>query len=91
MEQNRTIHELLQLMLDNQHMFIKGLCHWAIIMYHYDIFTKNEYSLLFEFINDNKPNNFNTRIEIHGRYYWKKGNIEPRLRWIKKYIQKTKP
>ena len=86
----KTIKELLELMLENQQYFKKGLCVWVEKMYLEDIFTPFEYRKLQNYIDSNKPTFFESPFYSFGgfgSYYWKKGNIKPRLKWIKKYIK----
>lgn len=90
MEQNRSIKELLQVMLDNQDSFITGLCHWVNKLYFIDgkISVWELYQLEI-YIDKNKP--MFTWYSLTGKsnaYWWKRGDIEPRIKWIKKHIKK---
>lgn len=85
----RSIKELLQLMLDNQESFDKGLCHWVKYMYIDGLISNKEFMLLSSYIDINPP--FIYKIyRRHRGYYWKPGNIKPRIDWIKKHIKKNK-
>lgn len=86
----RTIHELLQVMLDNKKYFENGLCHWNYYLYWYDVITHEEKILLNHYIENNKPF-FNLYCLANGAYYWTPCRISPRIRWIKKHLKKTKP
>jgi hypothetical protein len=87
----RNIKELLQLMLDNQDLFKEGLCSWLGELY----FIKNkisykEYNLLYDYIYKNAPFPYKINIFSARAYYWKKGDIKPRIKWLKKHINKIK-
>ena len=87
----RSIKELLQLMLDNQNLFREGLCSWSGELY----FIKNkisykEYDLLYNYINKNAPFSYKINIFNTSAYFWKKGDIKPRIEWLKKHINKIK-
>jgi hypothetical protein len=89
----RTIKELLQLMLDNQNLFERGLCHWNDILYRKCLITKKERTKLYVYIQDNRPSmvsSIEAFISRDSEYYWKFGNIKPRIEWIKKHIKKNK-
>lgn len=91
MEEERTIKQLLELMLKTQHLFSTGLCHWADSICRDKLITWNEEILLRRHIRLNRPNKFSS-LEVYklreSHYYWNCGNIKPRLKWIKKQIQK---
>ena len=85
----RTIKELLELMLENKQFFKDGLCVWSESMYFKKIITPFEYRRLMDYIDSNKPTFFeNPRYYFSMSYYWKRGNINPRLKWIEKHIKK---
>jgi hypothetical protein len=84
MKEERTIKELLQLMLEHQELFRKGLCNWKAVLFHKNIITINESISLAMFIDDNRPKNFYWLIKDN--YHWKPDNIKPRIKWIKKHI-----
>jgi hypothetical protein len=84
MKEERTIKELLQLMLEHQGLFRDGLCYWARILYYTDKITFEEHSALYKYINENRPKNLSWFFR--SAYYWKYGNIKPRIKWIKKHI-----
>ena len=90
-------------MLDNQQCFKDktnppGLCKWVINMEVDSLITLEEAILLSSYINNNPPfiykmyRFFNNlyRGFTHEPYYWKPGNIKPRIAWIKKHIKKNK-
>lgn len=84
----RSIKELLQLMLDNQQRFDYGLCHWSDALYGNGIITGSEHTKLKRYIKNNRP--FLTRIvRWYDMYWWKEGDITPRIKWIKKHIKKN--
>lgn len=79
----RTIKELLQLMLDNKQLFTCGLCGWNASL---KDTTPDEFYLVKNYILDNKPFTLH-RFFINDRFYWEKGNIKPRIKWLEKHIQ----
>ena len=78
----RTIKELLQLMLDNKELFNTGLCNWNGMLPNT---TPDEFYLVKDYILSNKPFTF-YRIFINPRYFWKPGDIKPRIKWLEKHI-----
>lgn len=94
----RSIKELLEVMLDNKDLFRLGLCQWNSSLYARDIITLDEHILLNNYIRSNRPpfyDNFTIFNHIIRRddpayhYYWKGGEIEPRIEWIQKHIAKN--
>jgi hypothetical protein len=88
----RSIKELLQLMLDNQHCFDEGLCKWASKLYPVGIITLAEFFILLNYIRANKPSMFSSFEGFKWRfrkYYWKPGNIVPRIKWLLYHIKKN--
>ena len=91
MKEERSIKELLEVMLENQELFNGGLCSWAWYMYREDKITFEEYRILDCYIRENRPSKFSSleawNYQNRG-YYWKYNNIKPRIKWIKKHIKK---
>ena len=88
----RNIKELLQLMLDNKYFFKEGLCYWKNELYLYDLITKQERATLHDYIRNNRPSMFSSiDAFFHGEsgYYWKCGDVRPRIKWLKKHIKKN--
>jgi hypothetical protein len=88
----RTIKELLEIMLDNKDLFKYGLCSWVGLLYSYNRISNKEYLTLMEYIENNRPfmlSSISTMCEIikHSGYYWKEGDIKPRIKWIQKHIK----
>lgn len=89
----RTIKELLELMLGHQNLFQTGLCSWASYLYSYSVISLKESHSLRNYIKSNKPDEFSSfdtfkqNITYSG-YYWKMGEIQPRIVWINKQIKK---
>jgi hypothetical protein len=88
----RTIKESLEVMLENKDLFNKGLCNWAEKLYYRNIITGSEQSKLKNYIDENRPfmlSSISTMCEIikHTDYYWKEGDIKPRIKWIQKHIK----
>ncbi len=94
MKQERTIKELLQLMLEHQDLFVDGLCNWRNSLMYTDIISLEEYYVLKYYIKKNKPSMFSSwgvfkhRIGFSDIYYWTPYKIEPRIEWLNKHISK---
>lgn len=92
MTNQRTIKELLELMLENQPSNKTGLCHWSNILFDKKIIDRYEHNLLYEYIKNNPPflRALIARIIDKRRdyYYWRIGSIAPRIKWLKKHIKK---
>lgn len=87
----RTIKELLELMLENKHLFISGLCYWNYWILNNEKISGDEYCELRDYIEKNKPITwYNLVIHRNGSYWWKPGDINPRIKWIKKHIKINK-
>jgi hypothetical protein len=87
-ERDLKIKKLLQLMLDNQDLFTSGLCNWVTNLRMKNIICENEYNIILDYINKNAP--FLHRLNIFKTepFYWKEGDIAPRIKWLKKHIAK---
>ena len=81
--ENRSIKELLQLMLDNKQFFENGLCIWCINLSIYRLINIKESILLKEYIKSNPKKGF-TNQQV---YWWKRGVIKPRIEWIEEHIK----
>ena len=94
----RSIKELLEVMLDSKGLFGSGLCLWNIRLYTRDIISHDEHIVLKNYIHSNRPP-FYDNLTIFGHtirrddpksyYYWKQGDIKPRIKWIQKHIAKN--
>lgn len=86
----RSIKELLQVMLENQQHFEKGLCQWIGDLYADDVITKEEYFELDLYRFKNKPviPSWWRITRMSTNYWWQAGDIKPRLKWIHKHIAK---
>jgi hypothetical protein len=83
----RTVKELLRVMLKHQYLFKYGLCYWALSLWDNKLITTTELEKLKIYIDKNKP--FKIKIfPWFGDYYWKKGDIKPRIKWINKHRNK---
>lgn len=92
----RTKQELLQVYLDNEKLFITGLCNWTHRLYYEELITKEEASYLNTLISKKRP--VKTRLQEHLNflpykyrkntlYYWKIGEIEPRIKFLKRFLK----
>lgn len=89
--QNRSVAELLELMLENQDYFYNGLCIWARQMFHSKLISAAELDILADYIKANRPSVFSSWDAFKHRnrkYYWEMGNIHPRIEWINQQYNK---
>ena len=86
MKQERSIDELLEVMLDNVTEFEDGLCAWAVRLYCIYLINHEEFEKLHRYIKENRP----WFSFMGGAYYWSVGKLEPRLKWIRKHIKKLR-
>lgn len=87
----RSVKELLELMLERQDKFSSGLCNLVFSLLVDEEITRKEYYLIRHYIQDNKPSIFSSLSafkSIGSGNYWKRGDIAPRIKWIKKQIEK---
>jgi hypothetical protein len=87
----RSIKQLLQVMLANQDLFKTGLCNWAVQLEIWSIISEKEEIFLKQYIWKNRPSKWLSVDAFKRRndtYYWKYGDIKPRIKWIKKHIKK---
>ena len=87
----RSVKELLEVMLERQDQFAKGLCLWIDLLNWSGVITYDEYHALLNHIDDNRPSKYSSLSAYKNRnknYYWNKGEIAPRIKWIKKQIEK---
>lgn len=73
------------LILQNEYWFRTGLCEWIHNIYG----SKNKFkniNLLERYLKSNRPITLN-RLFTPSVYWWKKGDIVPRVKWIKKQIK----
>jgi len=87
----RTIKELLELMLEHQDLFHKGLCNWVYQLNYKKLITNKEYLELRLYIQRNRPFVFSSKEALRNYgtdYFWDWNHLEPRLKWINKHIKK---
>jgi hypothetical protein len=89
MKKERTIKELLQLMLEHQELFTHGLCSLVVNVKISGKITSYEKIVLMDFIHKNRPSKYSSIDAFKHKdrmFYWKPNNIKPRIKWIKKHI-----
>lgn len=92
-KKDRTIVELLEVMLQNQKHMVEGLCIWVNILHASEIITDNEFLNLKDYIRKNRPSMFSSLEAFKNRgslYYWPAGSLKPRIKWIEQHIKKLK-
>ena len=88
---NRTIAELLELMIENQDYFYQGLCVWARQMFHAKLMSSDECNILYDYIQANRPSAFSSWDAFKHRkkrFYWTIDEIHPRIEWINQHFNK---
>ena len=100
----RSTKELLEVMKEHVWMFNplftvsppRGLCTLAVKLYLKNIITIKEFIHIEDYIRENKPSVLSDWDSLIHRitnpfseYYWKEGEIEPRIKWIEKHIEKN--
>lgn len=86
----RTIKELLELLLENKIFFRVGLCGWVDNLHWNGKINFEECILLNKHIKHNRPSMFSSWDAFqhsNSCFYWKAGDIKPRIKWIKKHIK----
>lgn len=81
----RSKKELLNVMLQHPEEFNSGLCDWIHNLFMRDIIEIEEHTILLETIRNNRP-----ILKRKYDYYWKSGDIKPRISWIKRQLFKIK-
>jgi hypothetical protein len=76
------INTLLCRMLYHQELFKKGMCGWISRMEEHNIISPEEREYLLRYIHKNKP-----PTELIKGFFWEKGEIEPRIDWIKEHLK----
>lgn len=87
---NKTIKELLQIMLDNhEHLFSLGLCNYAIVLRGKRLYDASEFYSISIWLRDNLPHPEYKRFEPYGTtdYSFPFGQWPPREEWIKQQIE----
>jgi hypothetical protein len=78
----RNIKRLLKLMLRKKYYFETGLCTWGHNLYLHGVVSNPEHIRLEIFFRRNRPEG------CYKSYWWPKGEIEPRIEWLKEQIKK---
>jgi hypothetical protein len=89
---SRSIKELLEITLENQQYFTKGLCQWVKLLHIVQLINIEEHTMLANYIDDNTPSVYSSIDRFKHRnsdYWWKSGDIKPRIKWIKKHIKRN--
>jgi hypothetical protein len=84
----KTTKELLQIMYDNSDCITSGLCFLVDRIYTKGLISNEEFFALDSFLQRNKPITFWRIFHPKSKFWWKKGRIEPRRKWLKKQIKK---
>jgi hypothetical protein len=87
----RSIRELLKVMLNNKQLFKFGLCAWIDELEMRGIISWTECSKLNIYIKENRPSMFSSLQAFRNSqwwFYWDRGDIKPRIKWINKHIKK---
>ena len=85
----RPLCQLLQTMLTEVQanpLKYSGMCEVRRHLYNTGVITMNEDNMLYNHLQYNKPRN----CDPYFGYWWKEGDWTPRIKWLKKQINKTK-
>lgn len=89
----RSDKELLNIFLNNTDKFQYGLCHWNQKLYVSSIINVSEFLYIEKMIDKNthKVIRFLNILFFWNKnnisYYWKMGNIKPRIKWLKRHLK----
>jgi len=89
---SRPIKELLEITIENLQYFQDGLCAWFNTLFLHGLIKGEEYTILTRYMDDNIPSVYSSVDRFRHRksdYWWKKGDIKPRIKWIKKHIKRN--
>lgn len=79
-----SIPELIDITLENQYLFQTGLCSWVYNLYVYNILTFNEYNKFIKCIRENGED------KSRNVFWWKEGDIQPRIEFLEQLKQSKK-
>ena len=95
MKTERTIKELLEVMIVEKHRLKLGLCRLSGELKCLNIITSKEEKILLDYIKNNYPINWRLieaiitgKFKDRDYFYWKESNSLLREKWIKKHIKK---
>lgn len=80
----RTTKELLKLILENQDLFVTGICQWIVSMCENKIITLKESVHMVNYVLLNSP----VPKKWEQYHFWPEGQIEPRIAWINDQIKR---
>jgi hypothetical protein len=87
----RTQKELLEVMLTNIGSLRSGLCFLSSELFTQGIITFDEHIVMRNYIKYHKPSIFsswNAFWNAGSGFYWSRGDVEPRVKWLKQHIKK---
>lgn len=87
----RTEKQLLEVMLSNMHLLLGGLCYLNDRLYTHKLITDDEHAVIYRYIRDNRPSKFSSWNAFWNRnklFYWTRGNVKHRVKWLNKHIKK---
>lgn len=91
----RTDKELKQIFLNNKDLTHTGLCFWINVLCLKKLITEKERTYLWNKLIDNRPSksfinkiyNPNKINHSSDAYYWKKGFLAPRIKWLNENLK----
>lgn len=83
----RTTKELLEILQEHISKIIdvRCLCGLIVFLRTRQVISRDEEKLLDDYVHSHRP--FNFRWMIYDKYFWKRGEIEPRFKWLRKHIK----
>ena len=82
----RHIKELLGITLANINLLKSGLCDLIRRLYDRGEINLEEHTILRHYFMDNE---YPTRVSWYRPYWWKMGEVQPRVDWLKLHIEKN--
>jgi hypothetical protein len=87
----RTEKELLEVMLEHIRMATAGLCFLNDQLFTRRIITDDEHAIIHKYIKNNRPSKFSSLNALwcsNTRWYWTRGTVRYRVKWLKHHIKK---
>ena len=92
MEDTRDLKTLLELLLEEvKEEFYAGMCSCRMRLWVKSIITDEEDDIIFDFLKANRPKWYQYGYSFIWRndcYWWKKGKVKPRVKFLKHWIKK---
>ena len=89
---DRSLLELLKIVSYHPEHFRSGLCQWIDALEIHRIISRKEARKLLEYVKNNRPSMFSHINAFYHKmygslFYWEKGILSYRLKWLDKHIK----